>query len=118
VTNGINRLRQYSLVFFPALITGRLYDIGYFHVPISIASITLVLFTLLVAECHKYWQFLLCQGFGVGASCGIIFGPMMGIIAHWFKRRRSTALGIVACMASIGGTLLPIAFRNLNVTVG
>jgi hypothetical protein len=61
-------LRQYSLVFFPALITGRLYDIGHFRVPIFIASITLVLFTLLVAECHNYWQFLLCQGFGVGVS--------------------------------------------------
>ena len=64
----INRLRQYALVFFPALISGRLFDIGYFRLPLLIASANLVLCTLLIAECHEYWHFLLCQGFGVGVS--------------------------------------------------
>ncbi|KAH9966149.1 MFS general substrate transporter [Russula compacta] len=109
---------QYALTFFPALVTGRLFDIGYLRVPIIIASMNLVLCTFLVAECHKYWHFLLCQGFGIGLSTGIIFGPVMSIIAHWFKRRRSTAMGIVAFTSSIGSTLFPVAFHNLNVTVG
>lgn len=63
-----NGSRQYALVFFPALITGRLFDIGHLHVPLFIASINLVVCTLLIAECHEYWHFLLCQGFGVGVS--------------------------------------------------
>ena len=61
-------MRQYALVFFPALLTGRLLDIGYLHVPMIIASIVLVVCTFLIAECHEYWHFLLCQGFGVGVS--------------------------------------------------
>jgi hypothetical protein len=64
----INKPRQYALVFLPALISGRLFDIGHLRVPLLIASITLVLSTFLIAECHEYWQFLLCQGFGVGVS--------------------------------------------------
>jgi hypothetical protein len=64
----VNRLRQYALAFFPALISGRLFDIGYFRLPLLIASVNLVLCTLLIAECHEYWHFLLCQGFGVGVS--------------------------------------------------
>jgi hypothetical protein len=64
----INSLRQYALVFFPALISGRLFDTGHLRVPLVIASVNLVLCTLLIAECHEYWQFLLCQGFGVGVS--------------------------------------------------
>jgi MCP family monocarboxylic acid transporter-like MFS transporter 10 len=64
----INNLRQYSLVLFPAVIGGRLFDTGHLHVPLLIASVNLVLCTLLIAECHEYWHFLLCQGFGVGVS--------------------------------------------------
>lgn len=42
----------------------------------------------------------------------------MSAIAHWFKNRRSTALGINAFSSSIGGTVFPAVFRNLLVTVG
>lgn len=140
-------------MFLPALLTGRMFDLGYFKVPLLCASILLVVATFLVPQCTEYWQFLLCQGFAVGVSaiinlspfshcprhytlltdrshrksctllcsqisCGVIFGPVMGIISHWFKRRRSFALGIIACGSSIGGTLFPIAFRNLTVRVG
>lgn len=42
----------------------------------------------------------------------------MSVIAHWFKRRRSTALGIVTFASSIGGIVFPVVFRNLLITVG
>jgi len=42
----------------------------------------------------------------------------MSIIAHWFKKRRSTALGFVAFASSIGGMVFSVAFRNLYHTVG
>ncbi|KAI9511091.1 MFS general substrate transporter [Russula earlei] len=109
---------QYALVFFPGLVIGRLFDIGYLHVPVILASIILVLCTFLIAECHEFWHFFLCQGFGVGISSGVIFGPVMSVIAHWFKTRRSTALGIVAFASSVGGTVFPVAFRNLHMAVG
>lgn len=42
----------------------------------------------------------------------------MCVIAHWFNKRRSTALGIVTFAGSIGGTVLPVVFRSLVVKVG
>jgi MCP family monocarboxylic acid transporter-like MFS transporter 10 len=42
----------------------------------------------------------------------------MSAIPHWFKKRRSTALGINAFSSSIGGTVFPVVFRNLLVKVG
>ena len=42
----------------------------------------------------------------------------MSVISHWFKKRRSTALGIIAFASSIGGTVFPVVFRNLLDTVG
>ncbi|KAI9446197.1 MFS general substrate transporter [Lactarius indigo] len=109
---------QFSFIFFPALIAGRLFDLGYLRSILVLASINLVICTFLIAECNEFWQLLLCQGFGIGISCGLVFGPVMSVVAHWFKKRRSTALGIVAFASSIGGTAFPALFRNLLVTVG
>ena len=104
-----------------------------------VSSAWLVMATFLVAECKVYWQFLLCQGFAIGVSshrtlqytssysansiflqlgCGIIFNPTLGVIPHWFKKKKGIALGLVAFGSSIGGTVFPIAVRNLIQSVG
>ena len=51
-------------------------------------------------------------------ACGIIFGPTLGVVAHWFKKKKGIALGFVALGSSGGGTLFPIAARNLIQEVG
>ncbi|KAL1661009.1 major facilitator superfamily domain-containing protein [Schizophyllum commune] len=109
---------QYALVFIPGLVTGRLFDLGYLKAPLFLATCVFVVATFLVAECTKYWHFLLCQGIVTGFACGIIFGPMMGIIGHWFRRKRGLALGMNAIGSSMGGTIFPIAARNLIKRVG
>lgn len=91
---------QYALVFMPSVVTGRMFDIGYFKAPLLSASILLVLATFLVAECTQYWHFLLCQGFTIGLSCGMVFGPSVGIVGHWFRRRRGIAIGLMSTGAS------------------
>ncbi|KAF7309935.1 MFS domain-containing protein [Mycena indigotica] len=109
---------QYSLVFLPGLLTGRLFDLGYFKIPYATASILLVVLTFLVGQCTQYWHFILCQGIAIGLMCGTIFGPAIGIIGHWFKKRRGIALGIAATGSSIGGTIFPIATHKLIPLVG
>ncbi|KAF9448296.1 MFS general substrate transporter [Macrolepiota fuliginosa MF-IS2] len=109
---------QYALVFFPGLIVGRLFDLGYFHAVFISSSALIVIATFLVAQCKEYWQFLLCQGVAVGLGCGGVFGPTYAVLGHWFKKRRGLALGYMAIGASLGGTCLPIATRNLIPKVG
>ena len=50
------------------LLTGRLFDEGHLRLPVFIASALFVVCMFLTAECTQYWQFLLCQGFGIGVS--------------------------------------------------
>ncbi|GAW02516.1 major facilitator superfamily domain-containing protein [Lentinula edodes] len=109
---------QYALIFLPGLITGRMFDIGIFKIPFAVASLVLVATSMLTGQCTEYWQFILCQGVALGLACGTLFGPSMGIIGHWFKKKRGLALGINACGSSLGGTLIPIATRRLLVEVG
>ncbi|KAI0797521.1 MFS general substrate transporter [Abortiporus biennis] len=109
---------EYALIFIPGLLSGRLFDMGHFKVMLLVSSAIVVTATFLIAQCKEYWQFLLCQGFAVGLACGCIFGPMLGVVAHWFKYKRGVALGVVAIGSSIGGTIFPIAARKLIPLVG
>jgi hypothetical protein len=63
-----SRVDQFAFVFIPALISGRLFDLGYLRSTLILASINLVVCTFSIAECHEFWQLLLCQGFGIGVS--------------------------------------------------
>ncbi|KAF9001720.1 major facilitator superfamily domain-containing protein [Cyathus striatus] len=109
---------QYSLILFPALVFGRLFDLGYFRMVLLASSTILVLSTFLVAECNKYWHFLLCQGFAIGlASSGVVI-TIPTVVSHWFLERRGLALGFVAIGSAAGGTVIPIAAKKLLPLVG
>ncbi|KAJ7503026.1 major facilitator superfamily domain-containing protein [Mycena galericulata] len=109
---------QYSMVFLPALISGHYFDRGHLQIPFFLASAVLVAATFLVGQCTQYWHFLLCQGFAVGISSGILFGPIAAVIGHWFKMKRGLATGFLATGSSIGGAVFPIVTRNLIPRVG
>jgi len=81
-------------------------------------SVILVVATALTAECKEYWQLLLCQGLLTGFACGMILCPIPAISAQWFEKRRSLASGITATGSSLGGTIIPIAARNLVELIG
>ncbi len=51
-------------------------------------------------------------------ASGAIFGPNVGIVGHWFLKRRGLAFGFTAAGSSIGGTIFPIAARKLIPRVG
>lgn len=109
---------QYALVFALGIIWGRLFDLGIFRISLGLSSSLLILATFLTAQCKEYWQFFLCQGVAIGIGSGGVFGPTLAVVAHWFKKRRATAYGIVATGSSIGGTVVPIAVDRLIPRVG
>ncbi|KAI6036000.1 MFS general substrate transporter [Pisolithus microcarpus] len=109
---------QYTFIFLPGLVTGRLFDLGHFKIPYCIASCGLILCTFLTAECKQYWQFFLVQGLLTGLFSGIIFPPAISVVSHWFSKKKGMALGITAIGSSLGGTLFPIAGQNLIPLVG
>ncbi|KAI0628578.1 MFS general substrate transporter [Trametes polyzona] len=104
---------QYALVFMPGLVFGRLFDMGYLRLPVAVASVLLIVCTFLTAECKEFWQLLLCQGFGVGISSGIVFNAAVGTVPHWFDKKLGLALACMATGSSVGGTIFPIILRNL-----
>ncbi|KAG1782395.1 MFS general substrate transporter [Suillus placidus] len=109
---------QYALVYLPALATGRMFDLGYFKIPCLAASCVIVVSAFLTAECTQFWQFFLVQGLSLGVCYGIIVGPALVIISHWFSRKRGLAMSLAAIGASIGSTVFPAAAQNLIPLIG
>ncbi|KAG1782385.1 MFS general substrate transporter [Suillus placidus] len=103
----------YALACIPSLVTGRLFDLGYFKIPFFAASFVLVACTFLTAECTQFWQLFLTQGVGMGVGCGFVSSPAIVIVSHWFSKRRGLALSTTAVGAALGSIVFPVAAQNL-----
>ncbi|KAJ7093819.1 MFS general substrate transporter [Mycena belliarum] len=88
---------QLALQFIVGVISGKLFDKGFFHVLMVSGSLLLLFssFMLSLAKPHQFYQALLSQGFGMGIGSGLLFLPSLSITSHYFRRRRAVAMGIM-----------------------
>lgn len=104
-------------VFFLSIFAGRWFDAhGARSIVIAGTVIsTAALFCL--AFCKVYYQFLLCHLlFGIGGAC--LYSPCTAVVAHWFLKRRATAVGIILCGSGVGGVVFPIMLSQLFPRLG
>ncbi|KAI1786162.1 MFS general substrate transporter [Ganoderma leucocontextum] len=104
---------QSAMGYAPGLIVGRWFDMGYLKLPVFASSVLFVGCMFLTAECTQYWQFLLCQGFGIGIAGGVFYSVGSMVLTHWFKRRLGLALAIAYGGTSVGGCIFPIVAKAL-----
>lgn len=70
-----------------------------------------------LSESTKLYQFVLSiVASGLGLS--FVFGTSVGIIGHYFRKRRGCCLGIGFSGGAIGGIIFPIIMRSLFPKVG
>lgn len=96
------------------------------HVDVFMARV----FMLSLVKPHHYYQNFLSQGVGMGIGMGLMFLPSLTIVSHYFRAKRSLAMGVViagkgfdpslsssnsdlAAGSSLGGCLYPILLNNL-----
>ncbi|KAJ8518626.1 hypothetical protein ONZ45_g4304 [Pleurotus djamor] len=106
---------QVFFLFALGLPAGKLFDEGYFHHTVISGSVIYIvsLFLLSLAKPHHYYQFILAQGVGMGVGMGLMFLPSLTLTSHYFRKKRSTAMGVVLAGSSIGGCLYPILLNNV-----
>ncbi|KAJ5630641.1 MFS monocarboxylate transporter [Penicillium longicatenatum] len=81
----------------------------------SLASVTSY---LLLAQCTKYWHFILCLSILGGISSAVVTTVAISVLSHWFYRRRALASGLCMSGSSAGGAILPLALRSLFAKYG
>ncbi|KAF8885236.1 MFS general substrate transporter [Gymnopilus junonius] len=112
---------QLFLDFAVGLPTGKLYDAGYFRLTMVAGSLLYVFsfFMLSLAKPHHYYQVFLCQAIGMGVGMGLVIVPALSLPSHYFRRRRSLAMGLVFAGSSLGGVVYPIMLNHLiNSSLG
>lgn len=98
-----------------SLISGTLYDRGYFYHLIIIGSFlqSFSLFMLSLAKPDQYYQIFLAQSLGSGIAVGMLHVPSLAVISHHFKRKRTLVMTFVTLGSSLGAIIYPIMLNNL-----
>ncbi|KIW10373.1 hypothetical protein PV08_11335 [Exophiala spinifera] len=109
---------QSALLMLVSVVTGPLFDAGYFAMMIPAGTSLLVFGLMMSSISTTYYQIILAQGVCVGIGSGFLFMPAVALLPQYFKRRRSLANGIAASGSSIGGVIYPIMFHKLQEEVG
>jgi MFS family permease len=74
------------MMFACGMIAGPLFDKGY----------------MMTSLCTVLWQFVAAQGVCIGLGSGLIFIPMIGLIAQWFNSKRGIANGLASSGSGVG----------------
>jgi len=97
---------QGFLLFLVGILTGPIFDRGYFR-QLILSGTFLVVFGMMMTSLGKsYWQIILAQGICVGVGAGCLFVPSVAIVATYFTTKRALMTGITAAGGSIGRVLL------------
>ena len=93
-------------------------DAGYFKQIIVLGTTLQILGLFMASLSTKYWQLFLAQGVCLGLGNGCLFCPMISLVSTYFSKRRSLAIGVVACGSATGGLVFPAMVQQLLPRVG
>lgn len=74
-------------------------------------SVIYVVSLVLLAQCAKYWHFMLVYGVLSGTSSAFLTTTALAVVAHWFEAKRGMASGIAFVGSSVGGIGFPLILK-------
>jgi MFS family permease len=109
---------QAFLLLMIGMLTGPVYDAGYFRTLLVTGSFLVTFGTMMLSLCKEFWQVLLAQAFCVGLGMGCLFVPSVAILSQYFTTRIAFSVGLSAAGSGLGGIIYPIMFHKLQPNVG
>ncbi|KAF8149290.1 MFS general substrate transporter [Mycena galopus ATCC 62051] len=108
------------IVISGGLVSGRLFDRGYFYVLVLAGSFlqSFSLFMLSLCRREQFYQVFLAQGVGLGIGAGTVYISSIAVVSHHFQKRRALAMTIVASGSSVGAVVHPIMLNNTFNSLG
>ncbi|KAK5116369.1 hypothetical protein LTR62_007916 [Meristemomyces frigidus] len=107
-----------GLLIFVGVLSGPLFDLGYFRSMLIVGGIGETLSVFLLSLSTKYWQILLTQGLMCGLTNGLLYLPGLALVGRSFKKHRSMAMALTTCGAPIGGIVYTLMFQQLINKIG
>ncbi|KIM75826.1 hypothetical protein PILCRDRAFT_78516 [Piloderma croceum F 1598] len=109
---------QGFLLLIIGMLMGPIFDMGYFRTLLAVGSFLTVFGMMMTSISTKYYQIFLAQGVCVGLGSGCLFIPSVAIVATYFSKKHSFAVGLAASSSSLGGVIYPAVFHQLQPKIG
>lgn len=109
---------QGALLLIVGVLSGPLFDRGFFRSILIGTSLALVVAIMLISHATRYAHIMLCQGILTGICLGLLYIPSVALLPLYFKRHRGLALGLATAGGSLGGVIYPIMLQRLIDSVG
>lgn len=93
---------QSFLLLFVGVLSGPLYDAGYFRALLVAGNFFVVFGLMMTSLCQEFWQVVLAQGITCGIGYGLLFIPGVSVIPQWWVKRRVLASGLAASGSGFG----------------
>ncbi|UPX13510.1 uncharacterized protein EKO05_0004016 [Ascochyta rabiei] len=113
----IGTVQGWLLIFFGVL-SGPLFDLGYFRVMLIVGNFLVVFGIMMLSLSTQYWQVFLSQGVCMGLGAGLLYIPSLALVGIWFDKKRAIAMGIVMSGIAVGGVVYIIMFDRLLKSSG
>ncbi|KAH7405939.1 major facilitator superfamily domain-containing protein [Phaeosphaeria sp. MPI-PUGE-AT-0046c] len=113
----IGTVQAWLLIFF-GIMSGPLFDLGYFRSMLIIGNFLVVFGIMMLSLSTTYWQVFLSQGVCMGLGAGLLYIPSLALVGIWFDKKRALALGIVMSGIAVGGVIYIIMFDRLTKSAG
>ncbi|CAG9996983.1 unnamed protein product [Clonostachys byssicola] len=88
------------------------------HVALVIGAILESISFVASSFAKQSWQLFLSQGLCFGLGMGFCFVGSVGVVSHWFHKRRSLVNGITAAGAGLGGLVYSLAAGSMLIQLG
>ncbi|KAK9364438.1 major facilitator superfamily domain-containing protein [Lipomyces kononenkoae] len=109
---------QTCLVVLLGIFVGPIYDIFGPKLLLIPGTAIMILGIMMTSISAQYYQFILAQGICTSVGSAMVFNPCISAVSSWFNKSRATALGLVNAGSSLGGVLIAIVFRNVQLGAG
>lgn len=75
--------------------------------PVALGMVLIGLGLMLASRAQSIEQVYLAYGLGVGLGLGCAYVPALGVVQHWFVRRRGLASGLAVSGIGVGTLVMP-----------
>ncbi len=112
----------FSIYLFISMIcgvfAGHLFDVHGPRIFIFAGTILTFAGVFAMGSCTTLVQFIFAFGLVAGLGSAVQMSAIVGILSHYFNRKRGIAIGLATVGGSFGGTIFPIMLRRLYSEVG
>ncbi|KAI9222469.1 major facilitator superfamily domain-containing protein [Blastocladiella britannica] len=107
-----------ATVFLGGIVTGPLAKSVGVRPLVVAAAVILPVSLVLAAFATEVWQLVLTQGFLFGLGSALAYYPTVAVVAQWWDKRRSRAVGIAMAGSGVGAVALAWAAESMLSAYG